>query len=120
VTDAETLTNTDAIDHFTEAALRCEELVRLRNRDGDDESLTRIFDRQGRFRRMAAAALEENARLRAALVALTTNPHMNLGDLVYGVREREGLGWEGPAVKAWSDAVQSAETALRKPDAADR
>lgn len=74
---------------------------------------------QGAYRDTRAAdAIEENARLRAALVALTTNPHLNLGDLVYTVREREELGWEGPAVKAWSDAVQAADAALRKPDAA--
>ena len=40
---------------------------------------------------------------RAALRGLMTNPHINLGDLVYDVREREGKGWDGPDVKAWSD-----------------
>lgn len=34
--------------------------------------------------------------------------HLDLGDLVYEVREREGRGWDGPAVKAWSDAVVEA------------
>lgn len=29
-----------------------------------------------------------------------------LGDRIYDVREREGLGWEGPKVTAYSKAVQ--------------
>ena len=29
-----------------------------------------------------------------------------LGDAVYDVREREGLGWEGPKVVAYGKAVQ--------------
>jgi hypothetical protein len=32
------------------------------------------------------------------------NNILDLGDLVYNVREREGLGWEGPQVKAWDAA----------------
>lgn len=54
------------------------------------------------------------SELLAALVALTTNEHINLGDLVYTVRDNEGLGWEGPAVKAWSDAVMAAKAAIAK------
>lgn len=50
----------------------------------------------------------------AALRALLSNPHLDLGDLVYDVREAEGLGWEGPSVKAWSDAVTAAKAALAK------
>lgn len=50
--------------------------------------------------------------LAKALQALMTNSHVDLGDLVYTVREREGQGWEGPAVKAWSDAVVAAKAAL--------
>lgn len=49
-----------------------------------------------------------------ALVALTSNPHLDLGDRVYDVREREGLGWDGPSVKAWSEAVQKATAAIAK------
>lgn len=45
---------------------------------------------------------------------LMTNPHLNLGDRVYDVREREGLGWEGPSVKAWSDAVSDAREILKE------
>ena len=52
------------------------------------------------------------AALRAALEALFANPHMDLGDLVYAVRERELQGWDGPAVKQWSDAVKAARAAL--------
>lgn len=64
---------------------------------------------------------KDNARLIAAapdllesLKALTTNPHVNLGDLVYKVRDSEGEGWDGPQVKAWSDAVQAAAAAIAK------
>lgn len=52
--------------------------------------------------------------LLAALVALTTNPHGDLGDMIYQVREREGLGWDGPAVSAWNDAVTAARAAVAK------
>jgi hypothetical protein len=50
----------------------------------------------------------------AVLRALTTNPHLSLGDLVYTVRERELEGWEGPAVKSWSDAVVAATDVLKR------
>ncbi len=49
-----------------------------------------------------------------ALIALTTNKHLSLGDLVYHIRDRELEGWEGPSVKAWSDAVTKAENAIAK------
>lgn len=29
---------------------------------------------------------------------------LHVGDFVYSIRDREGLGWEGPNVKTWSDA----------------
>ncbi len=64
--------------------------------------------------RATAALLAAAPELRDALEALTTHPHVSLGDLVYAVREREGEGWEGPAVKAWSDAVKAAAAALAK------
>ena len=54
----------------------------------------------------------ERDALRAALTGLMTNPHMDLGDLVYNVREREQNGWEGPSVTAWSNAVTAAKAAL--------
>ena len=56
----------------------------------------------------------ENERLLAALLLLTGNPHIDLGDLVYQVREREGKGWDGPAVLAWSQGVTSAKAAIAK------
>lgn len=46
------------------------------------------------------------------LRGLLRNPSMNLGDRVYDVREREGLGWDGPNVKAWGAAVTKAESTL--------
>jgi hypothetical protein len=54
----------------------------------------------------------------AALRALLTNEHIDLGDLVYQVREREGEGWDGPSVKAWSDAVVAAKDVIRRADSA--
>ena len=57
---------------------------------------------------------EQRAELLAILTALSTNPCINLGDLAYEIREREGKGWDGPAVAAWSDAVQRAKAAIAK------
>ena len=36
----------------------------------------------------------------------------NLGDFIYEVRADEGLGWEGPLVIKWSDAVERAQKLL--------
>ena len=60
--------------------------------------------------RLIAAAPD----LLAALEALSSNPRLNLGDLIYTVREREGEGWDGPAVTAWNDAVMAAKAAIAK------
>lgn len=38
---------------------------------------------------------------------------LNLGDLTYAVREKEGAGWEGPAVKAWARTVERVRTILK-------
>lgn len=54
----------------------------------------------------------------AALRALSTNPHLHLGDLVYKVRDSELQGWDGPSVKAWSDAVVAATKVLERAEAA--
>lgn len=51
-------------------------------------------------------------RLYATLESLMTNPSLSLEDTVYEVREREGLGWEGPDVVAWSEAASSAKKLL--------
>ncbi len=51
-----------------------------------------------------------------ALKALMSNPHLDLMDLVYLVRERELLGWDGPAVTAWGAAVQAARDVVAKVD----
>jgi len=48
-----------------------------------------------------------------ALLAIFSNPHVDLGDLVYTIRERELEGWEGPAVKQWGDAVAAAHKLLK-------
>ena len=59
-------------------------------------------------------ALSEYAELLGALLLLTGNPHIDLGDLIYQVREREGEGWDGPAVLAWGEAIRSSKSALAK------
>lgn len=48
------------------------------------------------------------------LLALSTNPHLNIDDAVYHVRESEGKGWEGPSVKAWGVAVEKAQKLIRE------
>ena len=62
----------------------------------------------------AATDMEKRVeQLESALKGLMTNPHLTLGDLVYTVREREGLGWDGPATTAWGNAVIAAEKAIQ-------
>ena len=65
-----------------------------------------------RLRAELAARDAECARLREALVGITSNPYITLGNLAYDVREREGKGWDGPAVKTWCEAVKSVNEAL--------
>jgi hypothetical protein len=36
----------------------------------------------------------------------------DLGDFIYEIREREGLGWEGPLVRRWGEACEKAKKAL--------
>lgn len=55
-----------------------------------------------------------SAEALAVLRELLSNPHIDLGDLVYEVREREGLGWEGPSVKAWGSAVARAKAIVAR------
>lgn len=52
--------------------------------------------------------------MKAALIAISSNKHLDLGDLIYDVREREGKGWEGKSVKQWSDAVQKVNEVVKK------
>jgi hypothetical protein len=47
--------------------------------------------------------------VRELLAALRAIVAENPGDFVYTIRDNELLGWEGPRVKAWSDAVQVIE-----------
>lgn len=37
----------------------------------------------------------------------------DLGDYIYDVREREGMGWDGPKVTQWGQAVQAAKNLMR-------
>jgi hypothetical protein len=58
---------------------------------------------QGIFSSKSPRDAVEFADALAAIVngamQLEANPHFDLGDQVYGVREREGEGWNGQAVK---------------------
>ncbi len=40
------------------------------------------------------------------------NEVCDLGDLIYHVRECEGLGWDGPKVQAWADAHERMQKLL--------
>lgn len=55
-----------------------------------------------------------SAELLAALEALLSNPYLDLDDLAYTVREKEGKGWDGPAASAWAEAVIAAKAAVEK------
>jgi hypothetical protein len=50
-------------------------------------------------------AEKELAEAHEAIKMISSNEHVSLGDLVYKVRDREGLNWEGPSVIAWGAAV---------------
>lgn len=54
------------------------------------------------------------AELLQALRAITSNKHISLGDLIYQVRDAEGLGWDGPQVTQWSNAVATIDALLLK------
>lgn len=49
----------------------------------------------------------------AVLKALMENPYIDLGDLVYTVRDRECKGWEGEYVTRWGNAVEAAKDIIR-------
>lgn len=85
---------------------------------------------QGRSRKLIASCsielhdikeAEANARLITAapdllqaLELLSTNPHLDLGDLVYHIRESEGKGWDGESVTKWNEAIAKMKYALAK------
>jgi hypothetical protein len=57
---------------------------------------------------------ELEKELLSALKELFENPHLDLEDLVYTIREREGDGWDGNSVTQWSNAVTNAKNLLKK------
>lgn len=66
--------------------------------------------------------MEAEQLLDRALAILRVFQSEHLGDSVYDVKEREGLGWDGPRVKAWSDACRDMDALLEElpaPAAAD-
>lgn len=69
-------------------------------------------DTESSARRVAEYAAARLDELRGILRALMENPHIDLGDQIYKVRESEGEGWDGHHVKAWSDAVTAARNIL--------
>lgn len=58
--------------------------------------------------------LSQHSRMLAVLRKLTSVPGWSLSDAVYDVREREGLGWEGPAVKQFGEAVEQINRLLQE------
>lgn len=52
--------------------------------------------------------------MREALIAISSNEHLDLGDLIYDVRKSEGEGWDGQWVKHWSDAVMKVNNVVKK------
>lgn len=53
-------------------------------------------------------------KMLAALKAVSSNEHVDLGDLVYYVKDRELKGWEGPAVTQWSKTVELVKEAIKE------
>jgi hypothetical protein len=49
----------------------------------------------------------------ALQILATLENIQHLGDYVYDIREREGLGWDGPKVAAWGGASARAEQLVR-------
>jgi hypothetical protein len=99
----------------------------LSTEDGRDDRITGSLSRTGTpwiaevidglppgMARANAHLIAAAPDLLAALEALSSNPCINLGDLIYQVREREGKGWDGPAVTAWGEAVEKAKAAINK------
>jgi hypothetical protein len=100
----------DAFAHSTAQKSRadCEDGIGFEPEDiGTVQDAIREQDANAR---LIAAAPD----LLAALEALSSNPYLHLGDLVYAVREKEREGWDGPAVTAWSEAVMAAKAAIAK------
>jgi len=50
----------------------------------------------------------------SVLRALNSNKHVNLGDLVYKIRDVELEGWEGHWVTQWSNTVVRCDELLAK------
>lgn len=83
----------------------------------DISKFSRSIETEARENANAAlivAAVNAHAELLAALRGLFSNKHLDLGDCVYRVRERELEGWEGASVKQWSDAVTAAKELLKR------
>jgi hypothetical protein len=56
---------------------------------------------------------EYGPRLLAVLKALSENPAVPLEHQVYRIRAVERLGWDGPAVMAWSEACSEARVLIK-------
>jgi hypothetical protein len=67
-----------------------------------------------------AQLMAVSPELLAALEGLLNNDFASLEDMVYQVREIEGKGWNGPGVKAWSEAVTAARDAVAKATGEDQ
>lgn len=48
------------------------------------------------------------------LRALMTCEHADLEGHIYAIRDRELEGWDGPAVKAWGDAISAANNWIKE------
>lgn len=58
--------------------------------------------------------MDKLARYQEVVKELFTNAHGYPSDYIYYVRESEGKGWDGPAVKGWGDACSKAEKLLKE------
>lgn len=66
--------------------------------------LSKVDFKQG-FIKGEAQGEAKVTQAKALITELFNLPHFSLEDHVYDVREHEGEGWEGPAVKKFSDLI---------------
>lgn len=90
------------------------EVAELPNRNSPEGQPEMMLVTSEELAAIVKGQLSAVGELIEAVMMLETCPHIDLGDQVYTVREAEGLGWDGPAVKQWSDGVEKLRAAMSR------